>query len=422
MMNEENFRRLSRFAIDRRTFIQGSCGLTALGAASSLHGSWLASTASKSTSNRILIVIQLTGGNDGLNTVIPYRNELYRKARPKLGIPEADVLKVDDELGFHPSCRGLADLMEAGQLAVVHGVGYPFPNRSHFESMDIWHTCYRKDARVREGWLGRFMAQHRNLADDDAMGLHFGREDQPLALASKNLQVPSIAAIEQFRLRIADETSISEAMQPVQEAENREDQNDLVAFVQAGSSAAWNAGKRIQQVLQSNQELPPFPATQLGEKLSVVARLITASLNTRIYYVTLDGFDTHALQPAAHASLLRQWSEALASFMKYLDVQGRTDDVLVFTFSEFGRRVAENASDGTDHGAAAPVFIAGGSARNGFLGSHPSLDDLDDGDLKFQFDFRQIYATFIEHWFGVEGDEILGAKFEPSPFLNLIPA
>lgn len=404
--------------ISRRHFMHHQAACAAIGAVVPASPSWLTALASSPESDKILIVIQLTGGNDGLNTVIPYANELYRKARPKLGIPAADVLKIDDELGWHPSCRGVAELMQDGLLSVVHGVGYPQPNRSHFESMDIWHTCARKDARVREGWLGRYMAQHRDRSQTDSMGLHLGPEQQPLALASQDLQVPSVAAIESFRLQISDDAGVAASLQPWLSQSPSGGTDALVAFVQAGTNAAWEAGKRIEQILQQQSDLPSFPKTPLGEKLSVIARLITAQMKTRVYYVSLDGFDTHALQPAAHASLLRQWSDALASFVKYLSSQGRADDVLVLTFSEFGRRVAENASDGTDHGAAAPVFLSGTQVTPGWIGSLPSLDNLDDGDLKHQIDFRQIYATIIEDWFGASSEAILGGKFAKSPLLR----
>jgi uncharacterized protein (DUF1501 family) len=397
----------------RRSFLQttlaGSAGI-AIGA--QLPDSWLMAAANSSKSDRVLLVIQLTGGNDGLNTVVPYRNADYKKARPKLAIGATDVLKIDGDLGFHPSLTGVSELMEAGQFSVLQGVGYASPNRSHFESMDIWHTCHRKEDRKREGWIGNLLSSTVDASSTDAPGLHLGTEDQPLALASRDLQVPSVASIEQFRMQIADDQRLKQSVQQLVGESKSVAGGDLLNFIQAGTSSALAASERLDTALKSSQDSAEFPKSALGEKLRIVARLISAGLSTRVYYVTLDGFDTHAQQPAAHTSLLKQWSEALSSFMKQMDEKGHADRVLVMTFSEFGRRVAENASEGTDHGAAAPMFLAGKSVKHGVVGKLPSLTDLDDGDQRFHTDFRNVYATLIEDWFGVPSDKILGEQFK----------
>lgn len=408
-------RRSSGDSLSRRRFVTQALGMTGVVGMLGTHplaASWLAPTLRQTSTDRVLVVIQLSGGNDGLNTVIPYRDEAYRKARPQIGIPEADVLKLDDDLGLHPACSGLMELIERGKLGIVQGVGYPGPNRSHFESMDLWHTCRHKEQRRREGWLGRYLADVRDQDEAAVIGIHLGREEQPLALASPDFQVPSLASIEEFRLRVAKQELLRGILQGTGGAGTEDDQHDLMAFLQTGTSAALSAGRRLDEILGSQHDRGEFPASLLGEKLGIIARLITAGLGTRVYYVTLDGFDTHALQPTVHGALLRQWSEALESMMKYLGKQGMEDQVLVLTFSEFGRRVAENASEGTDHGAAAPLFVAGGGVRAGLIGSHPRLDDLEDGDLKHAIDFREIYAAIIEDWFAVESLGILGAKYE----------
>ncbi len=366
------------------------------------------------SSERILVVLQLSGGNDGLNTIVPYRDPIYYARRPKLAIPAADVLKIDDHFGFHPSMRGAADLLESGQLAIVQGVGYPQPNRSHFESMDIWHTCLRKDQPRRDGWLGRYLEQSEIPRSLPA--LHIGQEQQPLALASRTVRVPSIGSFDEFRWEGADR--VRSRLEALLEKDSRSD-DDLLAFVQANSKAALEATRQLTTIGAQHAARGAYPRTPLGERLAAVAQLIGAELKARIYYLTLDGFDTHAQQIPAHAGLLQQWSTGVKAFFDELAAQGNASRVLLFSFSEFGRRVQENASEGTDHGAAAPVYLAGPAVRAGVHGPLPSLEDLEDGDLKYHTDFRQVYATILEHWFGLkDGSSILGGRYSTLPILQ----
>lgn len=408
----------SKFA--RRDFLTTSaagCGF-ALGG---FPGTWMQALANSATAqDRVLVVIQLSGGNDGLNTVVPYRDEAYRKARPKLGIAAAEVRKINDDIGFHPALEGVSQLMESGRFSIVQGVGYPAPNRSHFESMDIWHTCQSKKDRSPEGWLGRWIANAQLATNQDSLGLHLGGEQQPLALVGRGVQVPSVASINQFRWNVQP-TELTGTTQP--DATSRENSrmerppidqsqaNDLLNFVQASTVSALEASQRLESALKSPEAGGEFPSSPLGEKLRVISRLISAGLSTRIYYVTLDGFDTHSQQPLAHAGLLRQWSEALTAFVKRMEAAGQADRVAVMTFSEFGRRVAENASEGTDHGAAAPIFFAGPKMPQQIVGDTPNLTDLEDGDVKFKIDFRQVYASVIEQWFGGNSTTILGSSY-----------
>ncbi|MEZ6137315.1 MAG: DUF1501 domain-containing protein [Pirellulaceae bacterium] len=402
---------------NRRDFLGKSLvGSAGLAIGSSLPGPWLQALARESAnSERVLVVIQLSGGNDGLNTVIPYRDAAYRQARPKLGIPDNEIIRIDDSTGFHPSLAGVHQLVEAGRFSVIQGVGYARPNRSHFESMDIWHTCHRKELRHGDGWLGRFIAES-DQAGPDSLGLHLGHEQQPLALAARGVQVPTIASIEQFRLKVADEGLVPPQMLP-DEATTPSSDNDLLGFLQTSTQSAIEASDRLATALKKSDSSSEFPDSSLGEKLSVIARLIVAGLSTKVYYVTLDGFDTHSQQPLAHAGLLRQWSEALNALVGRLEKAGQADRVLVMTFSEFGRRVSENASQGTDHGAAAPVFLAGAKLPKPLIGQHPSLTDLDDGDLKFHTDFRSVYATIVEKWFQAPSQPVLGERF---PLIDLV--
>lgn len=403
--------------LTRRQFLNRSLASAAFVSLGGVGPHFLRNAAAWQAGNgdNILVVIQLSGGNDGLNTVVPFRDDEYRKARPTLAISADQVLKIDDQFGWHPALRGAADLLESQRLAVIQGVGYDQANRSHFESMDIWHTCQRKTDRQRQGWLGRYLESAES--GDDAPGLHLGGEAQPLALAARNVRVPSVASLERFRLRAGAAGSIETQVEQLAMAA-RPQTSDLLGFVQSSTVAALDASQRVEEVVKVARSASEFPATQLGEKLQTVAKLIGAGLRTRVYYVALDGFDTHAQQAAAHAALLGQWSDALRAFLDDLAAQGNDQRVLTLTFSEFGRRVKENASEGTDHGAAAPVFLAGGRVKAGLHGPMPSLTELEDGDQKFHTDFRRVYATILDRWFAAPSAPILGAPYEPLDVLK----
>ena len=375
-----------------------------------------------SRGENVLVVLQLSGGNDGLNTVVPFQHDEYRRSRPTLAIPANQVLKIDSQLGFHPSLRGLAGLLEAGRLAILQGVGYPNPNRSHFESMDIWHTARQKADGRQLGWLGRYLdAAQASRAGQDAPALHFGGETQPLALAALHTPVPSVRSVERFRLEFGGNGSLRQAIEADAAAE-RPAQNDLLQFVQASTVSAISSSRRVEQATKDYTTAVKYPGSNLANKLKTVAQLIDAGLSTRIYYVTLDGFDTHSTQAAAHAGLLTELGDALAAFLDDLSQHDHINRVLTMTFSEFGRRVKENASLGTDHGAAAPLFLAGGRVKPGLHGDHPKFTDLDDGDLKHHTDFRRVYADVLQNWLGSgsgdgKSEKILGDRF---PSLNVV--
>ena len=413
--------------INRRSFNSNSLkSATALAIGAAAPSGWIQSLASTLTEqspgqDKVLVVIQLTGGNDGLNTIIPFSNELYYKSRPKLAIPKESVLTINPDVGLHPSLRGIASLIEDKNFCVLQGVGYPNPNRSHFESMDIWHSCQRKNSRGSEGWLGRYFSQTSRLDNTDTLGLHLGSEQLPMALVARGVQTPSLASIEQIRWKGKSQSTMSrsEAQSNPAEKSLQDTASSLLDFVSASTSAAMQASERLEKALASPDSSGDFPDSQLGQKLKIISRLLLAGLKTRVYYVTLDGFDTHANQLAAHAGLLRQWSEALHSFHKRLNSAGLGDRVLALTFSEFGRRVAENASQGTDHGAAAPVFLSGPKLENNIAGIQPSLSELDDGDLKFNIDFRSVYATLIEDWLGTSSKNVLTEEHSKLSTLGL---
>ena len=359
----------------------------------------------------ILVVVQLTGGNDGLNTVVPYQHDEYRKARQKLAIRANDVLKINDALGLHPSARGLSDLLEAGQLAIVQGVGYPDPNRSHFESMDVWHTCQRKGNPRSTGWLGRFLDASSESAGVDAPAVNVGSGKLPLALTAENVRVPSFGSPESLRLQDRGSRELGDAIRALANG-SKAPADPLLGFLQSSTTSALAASERITEALRDYQTPITYPESALAIRLKTVAQLIDAGLKTRVYYVELDGFDTHSQQAAAHAALLQQLGGAVRAFVEDVAHHGHGDRTLVMAFSEFGRRVAENASEGTDHGAAAPMFLAGSHVRGGLVGEHPSLTDLDDDDLKFHTDFRQVYATLLERWLGWPSKSVLGGEFK----------
>ena len=368
---------------------------------------------------QILVVVQLSGGNDGLNTVVPYTDETYRRRRPSLAQSVRQVLKIDGSLGLHPNLKGMAGLLESRQLAIVQGVGYPNPNRSHFESMDIWHAAETQAKERKVGWLGRAFDAHKSSLGltADPPALHLGEESQPLALAARDVPSPSIRALAQFRLETGRDYRQRSAIQAAVGVP-RSTENELLKFVQTRSTSALDVSRRIEASTQAYRTSVTYPGTPLAEKLKRVAQLIDAGLSTRVYYVALDGFDTHSDQAAAHAGLLDQLGGALAAFAGDLQAHSQLDRVLTLVFSEFGRRVEENASRGTDHGAAAPVFLVGNRVQSGLIGKHPRLDDLADGDLKFELDFRAVYAAILTQWLGWPAAPILGDGFAPADVLK----
>jgi len=403
----------------RRSFGQlgiSTCAALAIGTAQ--PGGWLQALAgelasqdqSSSVTDRILVVIQLSGGNDGLNTIVPYRDELYAKARPKLGIPSSDVIKLTEELGLHPSLRAIENQFSENRFSIIQGVGYPSPNRSHFESMDIWHSCHPKKDRSQSGWLGRWITEQTAHPTSDSTAIHIGSDTLPLACQERGVQVPSLASLEQMRLKAKLDSMQDKQSRPGAES-NSKDSGSLLDFLSTSTVSALEVSERLDKILAQPDTSGEFPKTALGEKLRAVSRLILSGLKTRIYYVTLDGFDTHANQPDVHASLLKQWSEALAAFLSRLKQTGQQDRVLVMTFSEFGRRVSENASLGTDHGAAAPMFLAGPKLPKIIHGPMPDLSDLEDGDLRFKIDFRSVYASVLEHWMMTDSRKALDGDY-----------
>ena len=377
----------------------------------------------------ILVVLQLAGGNDGLNTVIPFGDDDYRRARPTLALRENQVLKLGskEKVGLHPALAGLAKSYEEGYLSVVQGVGYPNPNRSHFRSTEIWATATDAEKASTTGWIGRYF-DNACSGCDAAVGITLGSQT-PQAFAAKTPKGVLYEARGAKRRRLGADGEPESDGSMTMGMDNDGDEGPAGGSIGdiAGSSGKIDAldflertemdvqvtKKEIAAASSRGKNGAPYPGSWLASQFALISRLIAGGLKTRIYYVSQGGYDTHTGQAIAHERLLREMSDAVAAFLADLKAQGNLDRVTLMTFSEFGRRVKENASGGTDHGAAAPLFLAGGGVTAGLLGEMPSLAtrDLDDGDVKFNVDFRSVYATVLEKHLGVKSDPILNRAF-----------
>src|SRR5262245_48813879 len=360
----------------------------------------------------ILVVVQLTGGNDGLNTVIPFADAEYYKLRPTLQIPKDQVRKLNDSFGLHPSMEGLAGLYKDGALCVVQGVGYPNPSQSHFRSMDIWQAASTAET-LTEGWLGKTMKN----TPSGAFHVAAGNESAPLALTGSPARVPSITSIEDFQLKMAaasggDKKKQKQVIEGA--AKVPTSQPGPLDFVQKTALNTYASSQRLQEIGKNYEPKSPYPQTGLANRLKLAAQLISADLGARIFYVSHENYDTHASQANSHRQLLTELSGAITAFYQDLAARGQKERVLVMTFSEFGRRPYENGSKGTDHGAAAPMLLIGGKVKAGAVGTHPSLTgDVQMGNLKFSTDFRQVYAAVLDHWLGIGSKDVLGGTFKP---------
>ena len=377
---------------------------------------------------KILVVVQLLGGNDGLNTVVPHKIDGYARGRRALRMGSGTLIKLSDEVGLHASLKPLEKSLNDGRLSVIQGVGYPNPDRSHFRSMDIWESARLDPNELQTGWLGRAMdASLESSSKSKISGVHIGSRNLPLALRARRTDVPSLERLDQLQLkgdnsltRMASdvdkmrlaETNSKASVKSDMPAESSE--NPLLGFVARTTATAVASSKKLVD-LDTKPGTTKYPETSLGKRLELVSRMIKSGLDTRVFYTGLDGFDTHANQLNVHAGLLDQVAGSIAAFEADMAEAGQSDRVCVLIFSEFGRRLAENASMGTDHGAAAPVILTGPMAKKGLIGKHPSMDpkDLNDGDVMFHTDFRRIYADILTNHLSLDPVPILGAGFEP---------
>ncbi|MEW6304111.1 MAG: DUF1501 domain-containing protein [Verrucomicrobiota bacterium] len=374
-----------------------------------------------SRDGRIVVLLQIAGGNDGLNTIVPFTNDHYYKARPTIGLQARSLIKLTRELGLHPSLAGLRSLIVGGQLAVVQGVGYPNPNRSHFRGTDIWATASDADKFVNTGWLGRYF-DNACAGADPTVGIAVSRQ-RPLSFAGKSGKGINVDNPDNYRFMVSskdDAGTMATTQQSYREL------NQSSSTMAADAAASINYVKRValdvqvssDQIIARSKSIEnkaKYPSSQLGNSLKLIARWIAGGMPTRVYYASQGGYDTHINQPPAHERLLKDLGDSIQAFTDDLKALGHFNRVLLMTFSEFGRRVKENASTGTDHGAGSMLFVVAPKVKSSLLGKYPSLApaDLHQGDLKYNVDFRQVYAGVLEGWLQTPSQPILGQQFEP---------
>lgn len=366
--------------------------------------------------DRTLVIVQMAGGNDGLNTVVPANDSRYYDLRGSLAIPQSDVLPIDRQAGFHPSLTAFKELWDEDVLAVVEGVGYPGQSFSHFESMDIWQTA-QTGRRDYEGWLGRYLDGIAAEQEDAFLAL-VADSRMPRALLTSNVTVPLVERVDAYKL-----------LDDPRNAWNRQARTAALLQLYASAPGATRFGALLDNTLQAAQRSSDAvqraharyePAVEYGgsalaQGLRLVAEAIDADLGLRVGHVKIGGFDTHAAQEARHETLLAETADAMLAFYRDLQAHGHANDVVMLTWSEFGRRVTANASEGTDHGSAGPMFVAGAPVAGGLYGERPSLATLDRNNLRFTTDFRQVYASVLEGWLGAPSQEVLGGRFERLP-------
>jgi len=362
--------------------------------------------------NKVVVILQLSGGNDGLNTVIPVRNDLYYKGRPRLGIAREKALSLTDEAGLHPALTAFKELYDDGSLAILNNVGYPNPDRSHFRSMDIWHTASQSSEYWNNGWVGRYLDAQCKGCDKPTQAIEI---DDILSLALKGKDIKGIAVKDPRRLYgTANEKFFKEVMK-----NHKDDKGEQPAdYLYKTMAETLSSAEYIFQQSKLHPTRAEYPKSELGNSMKTIASLIFSEINTRVYYVSLGSFDTHINQDTQQQRLFTEMNDAVKAFVKDLKANNRFNDVMLFTFSEFGRRVAQNASNGTDHGTANNMFlVSGGLKQKGLINKLPDLADLDEGDLKYNVDFKNVYATVLNKWLQANDKEILGKQYG---YLNFI--
>ncbi len=389
------------------------------------------------TDGPILVVLQQAGGNDGLNMLPPWADDAYHRARPSLGIGADKVLKLDGYCGLHPALSPLKALYDQGNMAVVQGVGYPNPNRSHFRSTEIWQTAADSNRSLPYGWLGQYF-DHCCQGAPATVGVSIGGQT-PQAFNSAHPTGVSFANPEQYRWIDHNSPQVSGVsadafFRQMSQSEDTSSGGSIGSINSGGGAHAGNlssldflerttldaqvSSDKVLEIARKTQSRASYPNNKLADSLSLVARMIAGGLPTRVYYVSHGGYDTHQGQEKTHERLMTEFGSALGAFCADLKAQGNFNRVMVITFSEFGRRVAQNASGGTDHGAAAPMFMFGGGVKPGLYGKYPSLTQLTEGgDLAYSTDFRSVYATALERWLKVSSADVLGRRF---PVLGMV--
>jgi uncharacterized protein (DUF1501 family) len=392
----------------------------------------------------ILVVLQMAGGNDGLNTVVPYNNDDYHRSRPRIGLQAKDILKINDSIGLHPGLAGFKALYDTGHLSIIQGVGYPNPNRSHFRSTEIWQTAADSDKNEHYGWIGRYF-DNACPGADPTVGVNVGNQ-MPQAFAAKHPMGVSLQNPQNYRFVSNERPNPGENMSSTEESYRKLNGMDEQPMVSAEENSGGSIGAisgsvkrsgsaidflertaldaqissdKIRDIAGRVENKAVYPNSQLANSLKLVAKLIGGGLPTRIFYASQGGYDTHTNQVGTQQRLLQDLGDSMKAFYEDMRAQGNSSRVLVMTFSEFGRRVSENANGGTDHGAAAPLFILGDKVKAGLLGKYPGLApaDLYQGDIKYNVDFRSVYAGVLERWLKTKSAPVLGRQFEPLPIV-----
>jgi uncharacterized protein (DUF1501 family) len=369
--------------------------------------------------DRVLVVVQLSGGNDGLNTVIPFGLDNYYTNRSGLAVRESDLITLDTNtgIGLHPSLRPIHDMIGNGLASIVQGVGYPNPIRSHFASMDVWHTGDTLSSKGH-GWIGKAMDTTRNQADTALACISLGSE-APQATQGKHVKPVTFDRPEMFRWSGRDlHPALNDTYDQLNQPSTSTPSNSPTDFILRTALDAQVASDRVRNAVHQNP-VTSFPGNSLARQLKMIAAMVRAELPTRVYYVAMGGFDTHANQAGQHARLLNEFASAMSAFYKELKATGHQQRVLTVAFSEFGRRVKQNASGGTDHGTAGPMFLFGPQVNPGLIGQHPSLSKLDDGDLIHHTDFRSVYASVLDNWMKIDSAATLGKSFRHANVLRV---
>jgi uncharacterized protein (DUF1501 family) len=363
--------------------------------------------------DKTLVIVQLSGGNDGLNTIIPFRNDLYYSLRPQIGIPENNVLKLNDEMGLNPSLEGLRKIYDEGNLCVINNVGYPNPDLSHFRSMDIWQTGSGSDQYKATGWIGRYL----DAACPDCTPYSAIEADHSLSLALKGEKVSGFAISDPAKLYISTKNPFLNNV--LKEHTNDETADSNNEYLYKVMRETFSSAEYVYQKSKIYKSQTEFPQTPFSATLRTIAELIGSGCETKVYYTSLSGFDSHNNQVKMQDRVLKTVGDSLLAFTTDLEKNNKMNDVVIMVFSEFGRRVSQNASGGTDHGTANNMWIINGALKKkGFYNAAPDLANLDaGGNLKMQMDFRNVYATVLNKWLGANDEIILGKKFEQLSFV-----
>ncbi len=396
--------------MDRRKFLKQSSLASSLFFVPSFVRAF-EQVASASLGYKRLVIIQLSGGNDGLNTIVPFRNDIYYKERPTISIAKTDVIKLTDEVGLNPSLTPLKRLYDQGYLSIINNVGYPNPVRSHFRSMDIWQTATDSDKFSQSGWLGRYLD---NYGKNPYAAIEV---DESLSLAMKGEKVNAIATKDPRAFHNMSRDPYFKNINKHQNDAHLSEHN--LGYLYKSMIDAHSSAKYIYETSKTVSTLQEYPQNKFGKQLKTTAQFINSGLDTKVFYTSLNGFDTHANQLNTQKRLLKQYADGIEAFVKDLKANGTFKDTLILTFSEFGRRVKQNASVGTDHGTANNVFIIGENLKKkGFYNNAANLSNLDDnGDLKFEIDFRTIYATVLDKWLEVDDKKVLNKSFSQLDFI-----